>query len=817
MNALRKSMVALAISSAALLSACGGGSSSDDGPNPTPTPSPSASPSPNPSPTPSPTPLTLEEEAQEKIMALNQLSINASQSGIDVTRAETVLWFAEQFLHYADWDEANPEEIQKFFYHFYPYREQSNEFAAQLPDFERQKVVDILTAEIETLSSELEGEMTRRPVAKIDWYNVTVEQDQFVSNGKPVFLYDYFSKSMGNPTTDTRLYNDHLGNVDHLPSINPFWLRQDGSLAPIKVDELQRHTNDRVGYALLWNSHFPQWMAEQEPEIAVGRSLFTGFDIDNPLIRDSWGKIIRGVGEMVQGHKGIDMGVILSNEPHWFSEAGHWTQNYGEMNAISSYTLKKFQDWLSQQYKEDIESLNNNWGTQFTRFDSVAIEIPINPATRGTPIWYDWCRFNMDRVTNWFEYLQGELHKVNPEADTSIKIMPDLFTENNRSHGIDLEALTSLTTMIGDDAKTRGRDLRSTQPEHWEAHYAYFWEELAVSYDFMESVAPNKIHVNSETHFLSSSWWRDLGTSPNYVRNSFWLATLMGMDAGLSWFWARDPDGSPERRLEGDLNFFEPAMAGSYAASVNMQPQVANALTQVMYDLNSHADEIMALRKQRRPLRIFYSETSAINKTTHMSDLFEIYEPLFFEGFPIGYATQKIIETQDSDQWDAIAVYKTEYVTDAEFDALQSYLDGGGTIILDSTSSLSKNEYGEPRETQLAASQGELVLHDSPSDIGSFAALLLGTVELAEHPILLSESNGLDQNTCTWRAVPHPSGTGYLVTIVNLGKNSSLITLRSSVDENIEIVDLLHGKRIDPEFEVPTNGVMLLEVRSLVQ
>ncbi|WP_158966194.1 alpha-amylase family protein [Paraglaciecola sp. L3A3] len=753
----------------------------------------------------------LEQTAVAKLAKLESLMLQAKNKSLDVTREETTVWFAYEFLKYAEWDEANKAETQKFFANYQPFKDKQEQYATGLPDFERQKVIEILDHSISTLTKVMKGEINRRAVAKVDWNNVDVADDMFVnSDGKPVFLYDYFSKSMGNPTSDTRLYNDHLGNVDHLPSINPYLINQDGTINKYQLKALSSYPDTSIGFALFWNSNLPDWIKTQEPEVEKGRSLFTGFDIDNPLMKDAWGNIIREVTEHSKGKNTIKLGYILSNEPHWFSEKGHWTQNFHEMTSISSYTQAKFRDWLNIQYQSDIKALNTNWHTQFSNFNEVTIEIPIAPALQGTPIWYDWCRFNMARSLEWFTFLQNEIHEVDPEADTHIKIMPDLFTENYRSHGIDLEALTELTTMIGDDAKTRGRDLRHKTPEEWEAHYAYFWEELAVSYDFMESVSPNKIHVNSETHFLSTSWWRDLDLSPAYVRNSFWLATLMGMDAGLTWFWARDPDGSPEDRLEGKLKFFDPAMAGSYAASTGMQPQVANELTQVMMDLNSYSEEIMALRKQKRPVRLFHSETSAINKNNHMSEQFELYESLFFEGFPLGYATQKIINQQDNNLWDVVVVYKTEFVTDAEFNALQSYLNNGGTVVIDSPLSLSKNEYGVPRQQQLISAKGKLITMANV-DIVSLKQQVLDIVRPKQADVLLTERNGSNHKGCTWRVVKQANGR-YLMTIINIGKNTAQLSTSMKNGQKALATNMLTGEALANTFELASNGVLLLDI-----
>ncbi|MEI8619288.1 hypothetical protein P4S63_26020 [Pseudoalteromonas sp. B193] len=209
--------------------------------------------------------------------------------------------------------------------------------------------------------------------------------------------------------------------------------------------------------------------------------------------------------------------------------------------------------------------------------------------------------------------------------------MPRMFMDDSRSGGIDTEALAELTTMVGHDAKSFGSEnIRPGKSSKWIEKYAYNWGIVTMFHDFMESVAPNKINVNSESHFLSSGQWRDLDSRTSYVRSVYWLATLLGMDANMGWFWARDPDGSPEDRLEGDLDFFDPGLGGAFAGSNNMQPHVTNEVTQVMFDLNSFSEEIIELRAAR-PLRLFYSETTAINTNDYMTKGYELYENLFLK------------------------------------------------------------------------------------------------------------------------------------------------------------------------------------------
>jgi len=763
-----------------------------------------------------------EQEALDKIHILKGMMDKARAKNIDVAREETIIWFSEQFLKFANWDEANPEAIEKAFGYERYYAPNKKQLALDLPDFERKKVIQILDKGIDQLGQELRGEIKRRPVNKVDWQGTKAGDNMFVSNGKPIFPYDYFSKTVGQPLTNTDIYNDHLGAlyhggenlypVDHDRAINSFLLKEDGTFDQELMKELTDIPDTNIGFLYHWIMGIPEWVEKQEPEIRKGRSLFTGFDIDNPLARDVWGKITRETGRLTKGKKVTELGFVLANEPHWFAEKGHWTQRFKEMTSISSYTVNKFRDWLDKKYAGDISTLNSNWGTSFASFGSVEIEIPIDPALLGQPIWFDWSRYNMDRSTDWFTYIQNELHSVNPDAHTSVKIMPRMFMEDSRSGGIDTEALAELTTMVGHDAKAFGSpNIRPGKSSKWIEKYAYSWGKVAMFHDFMESVAPNKINFNSESHFLSSGQWRDLDTRTSYVRSVYWLATLLGMDANTGWFWARDPDGSPEDRLEGDLDFFDPGLGGAYAGSNNMQPHVTNEVTQVMYDLNSFSEEIVALREQRRPLRLFYSETTAINTDDYMTEGVKLYEDLYFEGFPLGFATKNIIQKQDNSQWDAILVYRNPFVTDAEFATLQGYLDNGGTVILDSKESLSLNEYGQKRAKTLSASKGKLVIAAPNADMTKVKQLALAEVDGGNIEVIVSEDNGQPFKTTTWRTIKQENGS-YLVNILNFGHNTAKLNITLADGKIAKITDLMTSNTLQSSVELESEGILLLEI-----
>lgn len=756
---------------------------------------------------------TLTEQAEAKIAELESLITQAEAKNLDVEREKLAVWVANEFLRFADWDGSADglADNEREFGKYGPYKGNEKAMAAALPDQEREDVIALLTTSIAEITDVIAGTVVRRDVPLVDWENITVADDELLSNGKPVFIYDYFSKSMGAATDNDTVYNHYLGDVDHPKSINNHYVNEDTTIVKWRMDELKNHPSTKFGYTMLWHKGNRTWQ-DDIPEIKDGNSLFMTYDIDNPHMRNYWKTTLNEAATHNKGKKFIDMGYCLANEPHWYSEEGHWTANQGEMTTISSYTLNKFHDWLAVKYDDDINKLNNAWYTFYLSFDAIAWTMPVPKTYKGSAKWYDWCRFNMDRATEWFTFLQESIHASDPNAATHLKIMTDVFAEEDRHHGIDLEAATELTTYIGDDAKARKRENKNTTPEDWEADYAYYWEELAVSYDFMESVSPNKIHVNSESHFLSTSQWRDLDMKPAYVRNVYWLATILGMDANLSWFWARNPDGSIEDRFATGAY-----TESSYAGSCAQQPLVVNEYAKVMMDMNAFSEEIMKLRRLDKPVRIFYSEASVINGDEQMQHYFEVYESMFFDGLPMGYATKNIIEKQDNDLWEAVVVYKTESVTDAEFDALQNYLNDGGTVIIDNGRSLIKNEHLVARTETLTKGNGTL------HNLGASASLSQIRTKVNEitaargkrPAVELTESNGTARKGCNWRVAQDTDGN-YLLNILNVGKKTASISLKMRGGANItSATDMLTGKSLGASFSIPSEGVLLVKVEGV--
>ncbi|WP_111708887.1 beta-galactosidase [Lutibacter citreus] len=735
---------------------------------------------------------SLDEQAKTKITELEKLIEKAEKKGIDVLKEKTTIRTAEMFLEFATWDEKNLDVNEDYFKKVKRYQKEAKEMAGNLANFERNDVILMLNEATDYLKLLLSKKVFRKSAPHVDWTKVKVEGDQLTYKNKPVFLADYTWKP------NSKKLTEYHGNQDGFFLTPSFVVKEDGTINPKRMKELTSKPDGSLGFIFMNHKGVPKWSKEKYgPNFSMREDTYTAYDIDNPGARDVQQKLLSGVVPHMAGKNYSQLGYMLCNEPHFY------TQKTGEKLAwasgpVSKYTIEKFRVWLKNKHSS-IGELNNLWETSFASFDNVSIEIPIDTSLRGTPKWFDWTLFNMYRVTEWYKFLKSEIVKYDPEAKVHLKIMPNLWTENQRVHGIDLETLTEMCGIIGNDSGAEHTRMWGPKYE-WEEHYGFEWRELCMGYDFMKSVSPNKINFNSELHYLSTGRSRNLDLQPAYARATFWLAHTYGMTASQIWFWPRKEDGSvPKKAGKG------------YAGSNNQQPRVTNEVATTIIDLNTYSEEIMAMQRQRKPLRIFYSKTSAINKEKHMDDIYHLYEALNFEGTPLGFVSKDIINKQDNNKWDAVLVYKTPFVTTSELKAVQNYLDNGGTVIIDEIS-LKKSEYGKPL-VELNGSKGKLIKLNSVSEIKTKAlSILKDKNSLPE--ITISETNELGVKVCTWKAVKNSKGN-YVISAVNLGKKETTLKIELNNTSKIICKDLIKGIEVSSNPTLKPNEVFFVEVTQL--
>ncbi|WP_075601954.1 beta-galactosidase [Saccharicrinis aurantiacus] len=696
----------------------------------------------------------LEQDAKQKITKLEKLIKKAEKKKIDVQKEKMTVRTAELFLKYAKWDEAHPEENIELFKQTSIYEDSAAQCAKMIPDFERSEVnimLDEATAYIEKLIS---GKVKRTPSPLVDWSKAHVEGDQITFNNRPVFLADYTWK----PRTPELM--EYHGQQDGYFLMPPHVVKADGTIQPRVMKELNAKPDGQLGFIFYNHKNSPKWAAKKYGEGFVMREdTYTAYDIDNPGAREMYGYIIDATVPIMKGKKYTELGYMLCNEPHFYTTRTDKKLDWAS-GPVSEYTFAKFRKYLSEKHAS-IEDLNALWESNFTSFDDVTIDIPINIKKQGTPMWFDWVSFNQERVTDWYAWMKGRIQQHDPNAKVHLKIMPNLWTENKRGHGINLEDLTMLSGIIGNDAGAAHSQMWG-KPGEWMEHYAFEWREMAMSFDFMKSVSPNKISYNTEAHYLSTVRSRDLYLQPEYARATQWLATTQGLDVSQIWYWPRKEDGSVSVKA-----------GKGYAGSNMQQPRIVNEVHSTVIDLNSFSEEIMAMQRQAKPIRIFQSETSAINNGKYMDKVFSVYESLFFNGVPLGFATEKIIKNQDNKSWECILIQSAARVTEAEIDALQSYIDNGGVIISD-WASLKYNQYGQLHTKKLKG-KGRLIRVNSVKEMADKAMDLVEEKGFAPE-VAITETNEQGIKTCTWKCVKNAKGNNVL-SIINVGKTDATLNI----------------------------------------
>ncbi len=719
----------------------------------------------------------LRQEARGLLATLREQTSEAQAAGIDVARERVTITTAGLFLTYAEWDHEHTAELEEAIASWWRVRKDAPRLAAELPIKELQDLNHVLREAMDELKAVQKGELVRRPGLEIDMTALREENAYLRQGDRPVFP----STFVWQPDEEelNRAYGVIGGKYIHLPHIKAEGQKPDIGYEP--------DDDEPLGYIFLGQKYAPKWLIKKHPEITDGKHYYTGFDTDHPVARDLWASMLADIVPQFRGRRVSQGGYMLTNEPHWFTCTEGWATG-----PVSEKTKTKFRNWLGRRHR-DIAALNALWGTDFASFADVIIEVPIDASLRGKPIWYDWCRFNMDRVTDWFTFLKTEIRKHDPAAQTHIKLIPGHLARHSRCHGLDFEALVRLQDIIGCDASILTTP-HWKDPESWPERYACNWREQALPLDFFRSISPEKLIFDSEWHGLSTANSRDLDMPGEYVRAALWLAHLHGTGMNQTWYWSRGSDGALCKK--------DPK--GFYASNLT-QPRVMNSYGRTMKELNAFAPEIVALGTQPKRVRIFYSEASAIQDKAYMDHVYEAYKALYHSGMPLGFATARTLtEATDTDmeQWPVIIAPHADHVTTADRNALKRYLAQRGTLLVVGDQCLKHDEYGRPGPS-LTPGEGH-VIHVDATDAAALSAHLISAG--LRPAIALTETNEVGLPGCVWRTAPWQGG--HLLLIINLGKSTAAI----EVETSSPCRDMISGGNQRSAFRMRPFGVKLLHV-----
>lgn len=405
------------------------------------------------------------------------------------------------------------------------------------------------------------------------------------------------------------------------------------------------------------------------PGIGDHPKAFVHYDIDHPEIRDLNESIISTiVPQLVTAASGSPLIYVLSNEPHWDISEGQAS------NGVSDNTYNAYVDYLETEYGNDINNLNAiynpfNSNQNFANFDALksTYTIPLNRNTwQGSPIWYDWMRFNMDRSNRWHQDLKDIVLANDPNAKVSIKLLGRELEDPKRDGGIDLEYLADLQDILGFDNQvvpneTHGRNNRFYTA--WLSDYIMDWREQSMMLDFSKSLYPNKPTFDSEWHGHSSNAWNNHALDEGYTQAALWLAFTNGLSVINNWWWYRDSNGN----LLGKTS-----ATGNTMFSPQHQAVVFDEFGRVLKELNAHSNTVATLTPDKRDYLLYYSTEAAIQDYNYAQHLSIIYEALKLLNVKVGFTTENKINSLGYTP-KAIIIPPTLFIKDSSMDALNNY------------------------------------------------------------------------------------------------------------------------------------------------
>lgn len=405
-------------------------------------------------------------------------------------------------------------------------------------------------------------------------------------------------------------------------------------------------------------------------KIADYRRAFAAYDIDYPIIADNtdpnnWNKnMLKSYIPSIKNAAGTSPLIyVLSNEPHW--DLISTSSNDDASKGLSPYTRTAFSEYLKLEYNNNINALNTiynpfNSNANYSSFDQLKT-VPTQTSStsplalftetqkaslQGTPLWYDWLRFNQNRATKWHLNLKQYTIEADPTAKVSIKIIGNEVEAPDRDSGIDLEASGDLMDIISFDSqitpnKTHGRNARFYR-DWWLGRYITEWREQAINIDFFHSLYPNKPIFDSEWHGISSNAWYNFALDKGFVYSGLWHGFTTGLGVANAWWWYREDgtNGTIKGDLEGKTN-----TVGNTMSSPQHQPIAFEDFGRAMKEVNALSETVATLSSTERDFLIYYSNEAAIQDFTYIQQMAQIYEALKLMNVKVGFTTENKINS----------------------------------------------------------------------------------------------------------------------------------------------------------------------------
>ncbi|MFC4138683.1 MULTISPECIES: beta-galactosidase [unclassified Microbacterium] len=431
---------------------------------------------------------------------------------------------------------------------------------------------------------------------------------------------------------------------------NPEWRLSTTKLQSGILDVLENAAANDIAVNLLLSPHyFPDWALKKWPELATTNTGGIKYSIDQPIARQLIEDYVRTVVRAVKDSPALH-GLTISNEPTY--------QANKDPNAVEDWTA-----FLTETYST-VTALNDAYDSSYARIADVPMPTGVSADLRS----YDYVRFNNDRFASWHEWIANIIEEEAPGVAAHAKMMADPV--GSLSWGIDVERMSRLGTMIGDD--------------NWnyiDEGASGFYEELSF-YDMQQSFAEGPV-FNSEQHVIADGDQYYGPEQADHVRSVLWQSAVHGRSASTMWIWERTYDPSSSR--EG---------------SILHRPDVVEAIGDTNLDLNRLAGEVTALQNADSRVAILYSLASSVLTPESNAVSLRAYQALSMSGVEVDYVSEAQVAEGALDDYDLLVVPATSRVDRRTFDAVDAFTRNGGSAVAIGSHALEVSPEGGPHPAE---------------------------------------------------------------------------------------------------------------------
>ncbi len=737
----------------------------------------------------------------------------ADSAGVSTAYAETTRITVELFKDlYVPWDRANPSSHHSSGKERNDplYRNFSNTAGVAVPFDELADCLEIIEAAIDELQQQIDGEIMLQDTPDFSTGSYTLNGPYYELDGQTVIP----SKIFWQPESEDywsaygRMGGTYYGFSPCMTSPTAVHSWQLTS----RTADVNYLTGANAGPIEFWHATVvpgsSHWSRTNYPEMFdAGNRFFNHYDIDNPMTREWETFLFENFLAPMAAPSANSGGIhshLLNNEPRFPIRRG----NSDASNNVSSHTYAKFATWLGQEYGS-IENLNTIYGTAYANFATASTanyvtNDGVSESHQGGPIWYDWCKFNNERVNDWFVFLNDGVHSADPTGHTHIKIWGGASIHADyQDQGIDYEFLTNLVDLPGSDSQFTPLDIQYNTilwNTDWMSRYMFDWRQQGVMMDFIKSIAPDKPYKDSEWHGVDATRWLSFHNTEEYLRPALWLAASHGLSAINTWFLNREADGSVKSIDQG--------VNGTFAT----QPIMMNAYGRILKEINAHADTFAAFVPEVRNYVIYYSMDSAIQDNTYSDQMTDVYEALKLLNVPVGFTTPaELANVTHADQ--TLIVPRTEFISDVDLAALQSFDSNGGNIVLvDSASCFIKDELGFNRAGGTGFTPFATVSYDQSTFIMAADLETALSSRKPMQPVLVEVTN--TSGTPTYGVLSQQftdDSDDQVVFLVNASQQPRKVLLHLETGTATTFTNLITGQAHASEFTMDPQDVVLLK------